>query len=273
MTFCENMFIADSLEDFFRFAECHNAIQTEIELQRIAPMLLQIMKRNPQPMGIKDNQSRFVYSNQAYIDLLNLPEGFELKGKTNSELPASTSEFSQMFIAHDRTTEKAGTTVKSLEIHPFGPQQITQPYIFCKTPIYNRCSEPLGTFFHCMPLHENISLFTNIVLGRIENAKTVTATQRTASEAWKLKTPTELLSEKVWEALFLYGIGLGDKQIGTRLDISTTAARARINRACQTLKIPVSQISDFMRARGWLSHIPRRFLHEYHRSLLLDEDI
>ncbi|MCT8350236.1 LuxR family transcriptional regulator, partial [Photorhabdus temperata] len=44
----------------------------------ITPQLIHTWERSSEPWGAKDLQSRFIYANSAFYQLLNLPEDFDI---------------------------------------------------------------------------------------------------------------------------------------------------------------------------------------------------
>lgn len=225
----------------------------------IPPLMKSMILNHTDPMGIKDNQSVFIMANRAYLTLLNLPEGFQIEGKKDCELPATTAEFADVFRQHDRKTEQKGCTVKSIEIHRFGKKQLIQPYIFNKTPLYHDNGNILGTLFHGIPQHHSILLFSDIILGKLNQFKQTKKTHKhTAS--WVINHPTELLTHEQWEALYLFTLGFSYKEISLRLTISKSAVQGRIERACDVLMVDTYNIIGFIRESGWLSSIPASLL-------------
>ncbi len=69
--------------------------------------LASIMEYSSVPWAIKDNQSRFVYINQACVDFLDVPQGFDFEGKLDEEFPVAWSEYAPEYKAHDRKAESS----------------------------------------------------------------------------------------------------------------------------------------------------------------------
>ncbi len=49
--------------------------------------MVAMMERSSIPWGIRDNQSRIDYINQASMDFLNIPHGFDFEGRLDEEFP------------------------------------------------------------------------------------------------------------------------------------------------------------------------------------------
>ncbi|WP_299493997.1 PAS domain-containing protein [uncultured Shewanella sp.] len=225
----------------------------------IPTMFKAMILNSTDPMGIKDNQSIFVMANEAYLALLNLPKDFNIEGKKDCELPVATAEFAELFKQHDRKTEQQGKTVKSLEIHRFGKEQLIQPYIFNKTPLYYDNGTILGTLFHGIPQHHSILLFSDIILGKL-NMLAPSKVNHKKTASWILQRPTEVLTNEQWEALYLFCLGFSYNEISIRLNISKSAVQGRIERACDVLRLDTFNIQSFIRESGWLSSIPASLL-------------
>ncbi len=53
--------------------------------------MVAMMEHSKMPWGIRDNQSRMVYINQASMDFLNIPRGFDFEGRSDEEFPCPWS--------------------------------------------------------------------------------------------------------------------------------------------------------------------------------------
>ncbi|PIJ91117.1 helix-turn-helix transcriptional regulator, partial [Erwinia sp. OLTSP20] len=110
--------------------------------------LISIMEKASIPWAIKDNQSRFVYLNDACLDLFNIQYGFDFEGRLDEEMPCQWSEFSEDFKAHDRKAEQSRDGAEIITTSTFGKEQIMSPWYFPKFPIYGKQGEVLGTLFY-----------------------------------------------------------------------------------------------------------------------------
>ncbi|MCW2477213.1 MULTISPECIES: PAS domain-containing protein [unclassified Symbiopectobacterium] len=125
----------------------------------IPPQLLFLWDSSAEPWGFKDINSRYIYGNLAYYDLLNInPDTFSIIGLLDNELPSPIADFASHFQQHDRQTIEKKDRLCSIEIHPYGKDQIMLPYYFDKYPLYDKKNtECVGTIFHARPV-ENSSL-------------------------------------------------------------------------------------------------------------------
>lgn len=89
--------------------------------------MIRFWEVSQEPWGAKDATSTFIYANGAYCRLLGLPAGYDVSGRLDGELPASTARFQEQFQAHDRKVEAMQDRVTSIEIHPFEKHDWLQP--------------------------------------------------------------------------------------------------------------------------------------------------
>ncbi|WP_419236873.1 PAS domain-containing protein [Serratia fonticola] len=211
------------------------------------------MNNMNEPCGIKDMSSTFVYANKAYHDLLNLPKGYDVSGRQDSELPASTSEYASMFQAHDRIVQNTGERRSSLEIHPFGRDQQLRAYFFDKTPFPDSSGKTVGTFFHGRKAEY-------LPLGFYTNAD--------KSESLLLTRPSNIFSEVEWMIIFHLQSHLCRKEIAVKLSRSEGYIKNLI--AIIYDKAGVSNtrmLIDFIRENDWNRYVPEQLLTHRHRIL------
>lgn len=67
--------------------------------------LIAIMEHASIPWAIKDLESRIIYMNNAAVECLNLPVGFDFEGRKDEELPHPCSGFAEKIQAQDRKAE------------------------------------------------------------------------------------------------------------------------------------------------------------------------
>lgn len=141
-----------------------NHIDSRKKTTLISPQLLFLWDSSVEPWGVKDIDSYYLYANQAYYDLLNInSDTFSIIGCLDNELPSPIADFASHFQQHDRQTIEKKDRLCSIEIHPYGRDQIMQPYYFDKYPLYDQeNTECIGTIFHARPV-ENLSLQKKIL--------------------------------------------------------------------------------------------------------------
>ncbi|AWK13429.1 PAS domain-containing protein [Candidatus Fukatsuia symbiotica] len=120
---------------------------TDLSLQ-----LISLCDSSSDPWAIKDNQSRYLYGNDAYMALLNLKKGFNIKYLTDKQIPHDSAGSALYFEELDRKVQESKQHVFSLNIYPFGTEEIIQPYICEKSPFYSEDGKCMGVILHAKKL-------------------------------------------------------------------------------------------------------------------------
>jgi DNA-binding CsgD family transcriptional regulator len=117
--------------------------------EEIPPQFMLLWESSDEAWGFKNIYSRYLYANIPFLELLNLPPEFCIKGLSDGELPhPSFAKFSPQFREQEQLAAITKKRVSSIEIHCFGREQKYQPYIFDKFPLLNSKKECLGIIFH-----------------------------------------------------------------------------------------------------------------------------
>ena len=222
----------------------------------IGPSLFHIMTTSPEPWGIKDNRSVFVYTNRHYKNLINIGSSFNIEGRMDHELPAATAEFAEAFRLHDRKTERLKTTLSSLEVHPFGEEQTLQAYCFEKMPCISPEGMVIGTIFHGFPLSH---YYTKLSL----QLNTLIRGEKISSASWisGLDDEDNFLSTRQHEIVFLLCVGFTPKEIAERLGKSERTIRNHIERIKHQSGVNnAQQLKEYAWQQGWVNKIPDHLL-------------
>lgn len=216
----------------------------------IPKMLIINMERQPDALGIKDGESRFVYANQAYMELLGLPPDYDISGRFDHELPAPTAAYAEYFRVHDRLVEQTGTPRTSLEVHRFGSKQELSAYFFEKRPLFSEDEKVIGTMFCGRPAeHLSLSFYSTI-----ERPRSIMLTQ-----------PDHMFTNAQWEVIFLLEQRYSQKEIARILELTPKAVNKRISTIYQKLNISSTrQLIDFINVNGWQTYIPQKFIMSGH---------
>lgn len=158
-----------------------------------------------EPWGAKDKNSKFIYANRRYHELLSLPKGFDVEGRYDGELPASTAEFQNEFQAHDRKVESLLDRVTSIEIHPFERNPYLQPWYFDKYPLMDNNGVCIGTIFHGRPVEM-------VTLARLDKIK--------IPSSLVFSPPSDFFLKREWEIVFYLLQGFSARDISEHLHIS-----------------------------------------------------
>ncbi|WP_145557165.1 helix-turn-helix transcriptional regulator [Yersinia aldovae] len=208
--------------------------------------LVSIMEHSNEPWVVRDCQSRYVYVNQAGLDFLNLPAGFDIEGRLDNECPADWAEFAEQYQANDRKAERSGKRVAIISTHFYGRDRILEPYYLPRFPIYNKIGECIGTLTNASKLNF-ISLSQYI--------------DRRTPSVLTLTPPTDLFSEKELEIIFFILQPMTTKMVAKRLSLSHRTIENRLGVMYE--KSGVGSINMFREYCGNLGldlYIPPKFV-------------
>ncbi|WP_145561565.1 helix-turn-helix transcriptional regulator [Yersinia bercovieri] len=168
-------------------------------------MLIRFWEHSSEPWGVKDNQSRFIYTNPRLHRLYNLPAGFTMEGRLDGELPSPVSEFQDEWQAHDRQVELLQDRITTVEIHLFDGRSYFQPYFCDKYPLIDKNGVSQGVIFHGKQV-------TDTMLTCLTKIKTPTSLVFTP--------PSDLFTKREWEVLFYILHAYTSPEIAKKLFLS-----------------------------------------------------
>ncbi|TKI06558.1 helix-turn-helix transcriptional regulator [Martelella alba] len=221
----------------------------------ISKQLLILWESSSEPWGVKNTDSRYVYANKAYYELLNLdPSSVRIEGHYDDELPCSIAKFAWFFKEHDRHTLALKDRLCSLEIHCYGPEQILKPYYFDKFPLFdNTTAKCVGIIFHARKL-ENYSLLEHI------NGE--------EPGTFCFFPPEDLFSEGELDVIFFVLQSLSSKHIAKKLNRSHRTIENRLQQIYQKAGVhSLGQFQEFCKAKGYDRYIPQKFFQPGSRML------
>ncbi|HEN3600984.1 TPA: helix-turn-helix transcriptional regulator, partial [Yersinia enterocolitica] len=207
-----------------------------------------------EPWGIRDNQSRFIYSNDRHHKLLGLSDKYNLEGRLDSELPSPTAAFQMEFQAHDRKVELSQERITSLEIHEWDGLSYLKPNFCDKYPLIDDNGVSQGIIFHVRPV-------TDIILTRLNKIDIPTSLLFTP--------PSELFTKREWEVLFYVLHSFSSKEIAKKLHLSPRSVcniiQSIYSKAGVTSK---KQVIDYCYEKKINNYVPQSFF-EYSGSFPL----
>lgn len=214
---------------------------TEIIINSLIPF----WEISNEPWGAKDQTSKFIYANEKYKELLALPKRFDVCGRYDGELPASTSEFQSEFQKHDRQVEKKLDRVTSIEIHPFRGLPYLQPWYFDKFPLIDKSGNCKGTIFHGRP----VDIITLDKLARINTQSSLIFTP-----------PSEIFSKREWDIVFYILQSYSAKEIAVKLHVSHRTVSNHIQSLyAKTGTICRKSLIDFCYSHNIANYVPENF--------------
>ncbi|WP_342221509.1 helix-turn-helix transcriptional regulator [Candidatus Fukatsuia endosymbiont of Tuberolachnus salignus] len=212
----------------------------------ISKQLILLCENSADPWGIKDNESRYLYANKAWFELLNLPANFSLKGRLGSDIPHLTAKFACYFQEHDRQVRETQQSLSSLDIYPYGRKQIVQPYICEKSPLYNEAGKCIGIIFHS----RKCAFFSALqcINGELPHLPVFHPTKK-------------LFSKKELEVIFFALYSLSAKEIAKKLHLSHRTIENTLQKIYRKAGIHfLNQLITFCKTKGLDNYIPPQFL-------------
>lgn len=121
--------------------------------------LIHFFSNQPDPWGIKDTESVFIYANQPFRKLVGMTNR-SVEGLTDADMDCDTAAFADAFQAQDRLVEKGRDKKIILDVHPYASGW--HAFTFTKTPLIMPSGRVAGTIFHGQDLTS--------AAGRVERA-------------------------------------------------------------------------------------------------------
>ncbi|MGT3282070.1 helix-turn-helix transcriptional regulator [Yersinia enterocolitica] len=217
-------------------------------------ILIRFWERSSEPWGIRDNQSRFIYSNDRHHKLLGLSDKYNLEGRLDSELPSPTAAFQMEFQAHDRKVELSQERITSLEIHEWDGLSYLKPNFCDKYPLIDDNGVSQGIIFHVRPV-------TDIILTRLNKIDIPTSLLFTP--------PSDLFTKREWEVLFYILHSFSSKDIARKIHLSPRSISNIIQNIYRKAGVSSKrQIVDYCYENKINNYIPQSFF-EYSGSFPL----
>ncbi|HDM8290265.1 TPA: helix-turn-helix transcriptional regulator [Yersinia enterocolitica] len=217
-------------------------------------ILIRFWERSSEPWGARDNQSRFIYSNDRHHKLLGLSDKYNLEGRLDSELPSPTAAFQMEFQAHDRKVELSQERITSVEIHEWDGLSYLKPNFCDKYPLIDESGVSQGIIFHVRPVED-------IILSRLTKIK--------APASLTFTLPSKLFTKREWEVLFYILHSYSSKDLAKKLHLSARTVSNIIQGVYR--KVGVSnkrQVVDYCYENKINNYIPQSFF-EYSGSFPL----
>lgn len=168
--------------------------------------LRSILDKVPEPWGIKNLESRFVYANPALIRLNNLKSSSDMVGKIDHEVESKLAELgAESFEEQDKKVFETKQDLLTLELYP---DAVGYPYIVRKYPYFNDKQECVGVVGYVKSLE--VCSLDNYVKGSMPGSLL-------------LRRPDDLFTERECEIIFYRLQGYKCKRIGDELKLSPRA--------------------------------------------------
>jgi PAS domain-containing protein len=124
------------MTDLLCLASTNNNMINSSDL--IDQKLQSLFDQMPGCWGCKDHDSKFIYANKEYADIIGVGRQNHLNiiGRTDFDMPCDTVNCAELFRKQDRRVILTEKRMRILDIHPFSGKE-WKAYIFTKTPLYN----------------------------------------------------------------------------------------------------------------------------------------
>ncbi len=219
----------------------------------ITPQLIRMWEKSLDPWGAKDRQSRFIYANPAFYQLLDLSENFDIRGLSISEFPSPMSEYKETFYHQDQKVIQTMQRVTSMETHPFGKQKVKQTYLCDKNPLCDDNGDCIGISFH---------------MYKAQNFSTNYYYDKTIPVTLEFTPPSDILTNIEWEIIFLTLCLLDEENISRELMIKTEDVINHIQSIYQKFNLPGHiELRDFCKEQKFDRYIPEKFVTVGSREL------
>ncbi|ASV34075.1 PAS domain-containing protein [Candidatus Hamiltonella defensa] len=233
------------------------AQDTGHSLSVLPAQLLMFWESSQEPWGVKDINSKYIYANPAYYQLLNInPKVFCIAGHLDDELPSPIASFASHFQQHDRQTIERKDRLCSIEIHPYETDQLMRLYYFDKYPLYEEHSRLcIGTIFHARKVED--LLLKKQLLSRVKPGY------------FLFYPPENVFTEKELEVIFCVLQNMSSKLIALHLGLSHRTVENKLQVIYRKAGAnSLSQFSEYCRHKGYDHYIPQTLLSPV--SKLLD---
>ncbi|MFT8210944.1 MAG: helix-turn-helix transcriptional regulator [Symbiopectobacterium sp.] len=210
--------------------------------------LISVMEHVSIPWGIKNNESKFVYMNQAAMNFCNIPKGFDFEGRLDSEIPVSWSELAPELQEHDRKAEQSKEGAEIIETAHFGRDGILAPWYCAKFPIHDSDGNVLGTTFYA----KEFNFYS--VYDFFNNLKPSVIT---------LTPSVDIFTERELEIIFYAIQRLTAKEIASRPCLSYRTVQNLLNGICiKAQTTSLNGLIEYCRTVGLNDYMPRSLLKQ-----------
>ncbi|NHB98306.1 helix-turn-helix transcriptional regulator [Photorhabdus stackebrandtii] len=220
----------------------------------ISPQVINTMQQNNESWGIKDQNSCWIYGNQTFKYIQNLPHSFDYEGFFDDEIPWDSYEFAKEFRNHDKSAMTKGQRVCSLETHWYRKDKFLVSHFCEKHPIYNDKKECIGVIFH--EWEAQYFSLTRLYHGKLP-----------ASIIFQ--PPTDLFTQPGWDIIFLSLQKYTSKQMNQILNITYRTVEIHMARIYKKIGInSCYQLGEYCRLNDYNLYMPERFVQEESRMFI-----
>ena len=211
----------------------------------------------PIPAGIKDENSKYLYVNQHYADIVGIKKPSDVIGLTVRDLPTTSSLSSTEYNEQDIKVMRSGKHLPAYCVYRIKSDNRIKVYRYVKYPFKDGNGRTKGVFFST----EDFTNKTAANIGAILCAKKKNGSTENLK---KVKS----LSKKMQDVLFYVCLGKCSKEIAVALGVSVRTAESYVDQLKD--KLGVYCKSDLM-AYGAGASIPEVLLTS-DINIVVDDD-
>ncbi|MEN3262644.1 LuxR C-terminal-related transcriptional regulator [Sodalis endosymbiont of Spalangia cameroni] len=210
--------------------------------------MISMMEHSIMPWGVRDNESRIVYLNQASVDFLNIPTGFDFEGRKDGDFPCAWSALEEEFEAHDRKAESSEYGAEVICTSYYGRNNVLEPYYAPKFPVYSHDGDVLGTVFYA----KKFSFIS--VCDFFDNLK---------PSVFTLTPPVDSFTERELDIIFYAIQKLSAKEMAKKLCLSHRTIENRLQGIYNKIGAKtLSELVEYCHETGLNNYVPKKFLRE-----------
>jgi PAS domain S-box-containing protein len=235
----------------------------------VTPQLQHVFDTMPGSWGCKDENSAFLYVNDALAAIAGFDSKHDAIGMTDHDLPCDAAACAHLFRAQDKEVMEKERSLRILDIHPCAKGE-WRAFIFSKMPLRNEDGDIAGTIFHGEEISEKTTLelgniLVSVTLPNLNNHSLVSGTSYIIS----CTCEQPQLTPREAEVLFLLLRCRTPKQISAVLNISVRTVERHIDHLKHKFGAgSKSELLDRSLELGFLNQIPES-LYKQQLSMIL----
>jgi DNA-binding CsgD family transcriptional regulator len=208
--------------------------------------------------GCKDENSSFLYANEAYGRLIGLGSHLDVIGRSDYDMPGRTVECAPDFQAQDKEVMNNRRASRIFDWHPYCDGD-WQAHIFTKTPWVDGAGRVVGTIFHGEDLSQfpDCQLLRTLLSGLQGGGRHGTPDQQASYVIDAGAATHPALSQCMREVLFFTVRGWSAKKIALILGLPPRTVEAHVDALRQAFQASNrSRLIEAAMMAGYFTRIP-----------------
>ncbi len=199
-----------------------------------------------EPYGIKNHESRYLYANQAILDVYGLKKFTDIIGKTEREINSKLVECALVvneFMRQDRQVYDGHGQLNSLEVHPGA---VAYPYLANKVPFRDESNRCVGVLAYAKKI--NVMGLNPFILQHMPGSLL-------------LNKPDDFFTERECEVMFYRLQGMAPAAVALRLGLSEPVFAKCMQRLyLKAGTVHFDDFEDFCIGRHYHRYVPNRLI-------------